>query len=190
MKILITGAAGFIGSNLAKYLSIKHNIIAVDNLSSGLASQIPKNTNIRFYKKDINDKSISKLFKNIDVVFHLAAFSSVIECQENPEKVILNNISGSENIFSLSVKNKVNLLVYAETSALYEASKKYPSTENEIVPRTIYAWSKLVNHWQAKFYSSSRHTKFVGLRYLNDYGVNQDIRREFPPVMGNFINMI
>ena len=175
---------------MSKYLSTKHKIIAIDNLSSGLKSQIPKSKNISFYKKDINDKNIEKLFKKIDAVFHLAAFSSVIECQENPEKVILNNISGSENIFSLSVKNRVKIVVYAETSALYEASKKYPSKENEIVPRTIYAWSKLVNHWQAKFYSTSKHTKFVGLRYLNVYGVNQDIRREFPPVMGNFINMI
>ena len=59
------------------------------------------------------------------MLFSFGSLSSVIECQENPEKVILNNISGSENIFSLSVKNRVKIVVYAETSALYEASKKY-----------------------------------------------------------------
>ena len=191
MKILITGAAGFIGSNLANYLSEKkHKIIAIDNLSSGLRSQVPKNKNIKFYKMDINDKKIKNYFKNIDIVFHLAAFSSVIECQQNPDKVILNNIEGSNNVFQLSVKNNVKVLIYAETSALYEATKKYPSKEEHIIPRTIYAWSKLVNHWQAKFYSVNSKTKFVGLRYLNVYGVNQDIRRDFPPVMANFINMI
>ena len=190
MNILITGAAGFIGSNLAKHLSKNNKVIAIDNLSSGLKSQIPNNKNIKFYKKDINDKKISKYFKNIDAVFHLAAFSSVVECQKRPDKVILNNINGSENIFSLSIKNNVKVLVYAETSALYEGCNKYPSIENEIIPRTIYAWSKLVNHWQAKSFSAASNTKFVGLRYLNVYGVNQDIRREFPPVMGSFINSI
>ena len=193
IKYIITGGAGFIGSHLAeKLIHLGYKVIIIDNLSTGRLENISSfRKKLKFYKLDIKKQSnIEHLFKNIDIVFHLAAFSSVIECQQNPDKVILNNIEGSNNIFQLSVKNNVKVLVYAETSALYEATKKYPSKEEHIIPRTIYAWSKLVNHWQAKYYSVNSKTKFVGLRYLNVYGVNQDIRRDFPPVMANFINMI
>lgn len=187
MRILITGVAGFIGSNLSNFLKNSYEIIGIDNLSSGLKSQVPKD--ILFYKKDIKDINHLNL-KKIDFIFHLAAFSSIIDCQKFPNKAYVNNIIGTDEVFKFAIRNKVKGVIYAETSALYELVKKLPSVEDNISPGSIYSWSKLTNHWQAKFYSELSKTKFIGLRYLNVYGPNQDFRRTIPPVMAAFINKL
>ena len=107
-KILITGVAGFIGSNLANFLLKfkKYHIIGLDNLSYGKLSQVPKGIN--FYKTDIRSKKISNLFSGVDVVFHLAAKNCIPDCQADPVETFDINVHGSINVFhyaKISVKS-------------------------------------------------------------------------------------
>lgn len=186
MKVLITGVAGFIGSNLADYL-IKKNIdvIGVDNLSYGVIEQVPKK--VKFHDIDIRDQEISQYFKGIDYVFHLAAKNSIIDCENEPDETHDINVVGTKNIFEASIKNKVKKVIYAESSAVYEGSKNLPSNESDVHPISIYAKSKLETNRIASHYFKKFNLPTTGLRYFNVYGPRQDYRRTIPPVFSAFI---
>tara|TARA_B100001057_G_scaffold171070_1_gene171854 strand:- start:6739 stop:7668 length:930 start_codon:yes stop_codon:yes gene_type:complete len=186
MKVLITGVAGFIGSNLAQSL-IKEDIsvVGIDNLSYGVFDQIPKG--VEFYQKDIRSKDINNLFHGIDYVFHLAAKNSIIDCENNPKETEDINVNGTKNIFNISLKNNIKKVIYAESSAVYEGSKILPSSENDTSPESIYAKSKMKTNYLAKEYFDSKGLITTGLRYFNVYGPRQDYRRTIPPVFSAFI---
>jgi len=186
MKILITGVAGFIGSNLAHSL-LKRNftVIGIDNLSYGVKDQIPKG--VIFHKIDIRDKNISQLFEKVDYVFHLAAKNCITDCQENPLETFDINVNGTINIFDAALKNNVKKVIYAESSAVYEGSKVLPSKESDIAPESIYAISKITTNLIAKDYFKTKGLITTGLRYFNVYGPRQDYRRTIPPVFSAFI---
>ena len=186
MKVLITGVAGFIGSNLAQALIKENiNIIGIDNLSYGVLDQIPKG--VDFYQEDIRDKDISSLFNGVDYVFHLAAKNSLIDCENNPKETADININGTKNIFNISSKNNTKKVIYAESSAVYEGSKILPSKEDNVCPESIYAKSKMETNFIAKEYLKSKGLVTTGLRYFNVYGPRQDYRRTIPPVFSAFI---
>ena len=157
MKILITGVAGFIGSNLADYfVSNDIDVIGIDDLSYGVAEQIP--SAVTFHKIDIRDHKISNLFKGVDYVFHLAAKNSLIDCEQDPEETHDINVNGTENIFNASAKNNVKKVIYAESSAVYEGSSILPSIESDVRPQSVYAKSKLETNKLAK--------NFIGILIL------------------------
>ena len=181
MKVLITGVAGFIGSNLADYF-IKKNIdvVGVDNLSYGVIEQVPKK--VKFHKIDIRDKKICNHFKDIDYVFHLAAKNSIIDCENDPDETHSINVIGTKNIFEAAAQNKVKKVIYAESSAVYEGSKNLPSDESDVCPISVYAKSKLETNRIAGYYLNKFDLPTTGLRYFNVYGPRQDYRRTIPPV--------
>ena len=186
MKILITGVAGFIGSNLARsFLKKNYTVIGIDNLSYGVEEQIPKG--VKFHNADIRDLNIFKLFENVDYVFHLAAKNCITDCQENPLETFDINVNGTINIFDAALKNNVKKVIYAESSAVYEGSKILPSKESDIAPQSMYAISKITTNLIAKDYFKSKGLITTGLRYFNVYGPNQDYRRTVPPVFSAFI---
>ncbi len=98
-RVLITGVAGFIGSNLADRLirEGKYEVIGIDNLSYGKKEQIPEG--VEFYKMDIRDRDIYPLFHKIDFVFHFAAKNSIIDCQNDPVETADINVRGTVNVF-------------------------------------------------------------------------------------------
>lgn len=185
--ILITGVAGFIGSNLAQYLvsKEKYRIIGIDNLSYGLIEQVPKE--IDFHKIDIRDKSIQSLFRNVDCVFHLAAKNCISDCQSDPDETIDINIKGSINIFKASVENNVNRIIYSDSSAVYEGSTLLPTPESEVYPISNYAISKQTGENFLKSITAQQFTDYTSLRYFNVYGPRQDYRRSIPPLMSSMI---
>jgi len=192
MKILITGVAGFIGSNLANRLlhdfsksKIQYQLIGVDNLSYGVRDQIPKG--IKFYKLDIRSKEIYPLFEGVDVVFHLAAKNCINDCQIDPVETADINITGTVNIFEAAKKAKVRKVIYAESSALYERNNRFPTPESETKPESFYAVSKLSSMYFAEAYRTFYNLKSTALRYFCVYGPAQDYRRTIPPVMSAFI---
>jgi nucleoside-diphosphate-sugar epimerase len=186
MKVLITGVAGFIGSNLANSL-LKNNIqvVGVDNLSYGVLGQVPKD--VEFHKMDIRDKNISDIFDNIDYVFHLAAKNCITDCQEDPMTTFDINVNGTINIFEAAIKKNIKKVIYAESSSVYEGATSLPSNESEVFPESIYAISKITTNFLAKDYRKSKGLVTTGLRYFNVYGPRQDYRRTIPPVFSAFI---
>jgi len=186
LKILITGVAGFIGSNLADLL-IKNNfdVVGIDNLSYGVSEQIPKG--VVFHQEDIRDKKIHNLFSEVEYVFHLAAKNSIIDCENDPIETSDINVNGTINVFNAALKKNVKKVIYAESSAVYEGSKNLPSKESDVSPNSVYAKSKMATNRIANKYSQSKGLVTTGLRYFNVYGPKQDYRRTIPPVFSAFI---
>lgn len=187
MKVLITGIAGFIGSNLAERLLDVggYEIIGIDNLSYGVRQQIPEG--VDFHELDIRSKEIYSLFDGVDVVFHLAAKNCISDCQTDPVETADINVTGTVNVFEAARQAGVKKVVYAESSALYEGTKVFPTPETQIRPQSFYAASKAASMWFAQAYQRFSDLQFTALRYFCVYGPRQDYRRTIPPVMSSFI---
>lgn len=186
MKILITGVAGFIGSNLAdRLLHEGCKVVGIDNLQQGLRSQIPKG--VVFHKMDIRSKNIYPLLRGVHVVFHFAAKTSIPDCQRDPLTALDVNILGTFNVLEAARKARVKKFIYSETSAVYEGNKLLPSREAEVHPESFYAISKFAGGMLAQSYFTFYGLPITRLRYFNVYGPRQDYRRSIPPVMPAFI---
>jgi len=199
-KILITGVAGFIGSNLAlRLLDEGYEVLGIDNLAYGLRENVPEG--VDFYHLDIRDKDMCPLFRGVDTVFHLAAKNCIADCQADPVETAQINVFGTVNVFEAARKAGVRKMVYAESSALYEGSNLFPTPESEVKPESFYAVSKIATMYFAEAYQRfyglkpSSHSSplpphglsFTALRYFCVYGPVQDYRRTIPPVMSAFI---
>ena len=185
-KVLITGVAGFIGSNLAGRLIKKgYKVIGIDNLSYGVREQIPEG--VEFHQVDIRDKSIIPLFQHSDFVFHFAAKNCISDCQLDPVETADINVRGTVNVFEAARQAGVRKVVYAESSALYEGSKTLPTPETDVKPESFYAISKFSSMYFAEGYARFFNLKTTALRYFCVYGPRQDYRRTIPPVFSAFI---
>jgi len=186
-KVLITGVAGFIGSNLADSLLRigGYKIIGLDNLSYGVKEQIPDG--VEFHKLDIRSKKIYPVFKGIDYVFHFAAKNCISDCQIDPLETADINVTGTVNVFEAARKARVKKVIYAESSALYEGSDVMPTPEDEVHPQSFYALSKVSSMYFAEGYTRFYNMAFTALRYFCVYGPRQDYRRTIPPVFSSFI---
>jgi len=186
-KVLITGVAGFIGSNLADRLIREemYHVIGIDNLSYGVKEQIP--VDVEFHQLDIRHSSIIPLFHDVDYVFHLAAKNSIIDCQNDPVETADINVTGTVNVFEACKINSVKKIIYAESSALYEGCSTFPTYEIEVKPESFYSISKFATMYFADAYSRFYNLKTTALRYFCVYGPRQDYRRTIPPVFSSFI---
>jgi len=185
-KILITGVAGFIGSNLADRLLQKgYKVTGVDNLAYGVIEQVPEG--IEFHKVDIRDNAIYRLFHDVDYVFHLAAKNCIADCQIDPVETADINVRGTVNIFEAAKQAKVKKVIYAESSAVYEGNKTLPTPETDVMPESFYSLSKFATMYFAVGYSRYFGLKTTALRYFCAYGPRQDYRRTIPPVFSAFI---
>jgi len=186
MKILITGVAGFIGSNLAaRLLKEGYEVGGIDNLAYGLRENIPDG--VEFHEKDIRDRGIYGLIEGVDAVFHLAAKNCISDCQADPIETADINVTGTINVFEAARRGGVRKIIYAESSALYEGRVVFPTPESETKPESFYAISKLAGMYFAEAYKRYYGMTFTALRYFCVYGPVQDYRRTIPPVMSAFI---
>jgi nucleoside-diphosphate-sugar epimerase len=184
--VLITGVAGFIGSNLAERLLREgHRVTGLDNLAYGLREQVP--ADVEFHKADVRSPDIYPLFDKIDVVFHLAAKNCIADCQNDPRETADINVTGTVNVFEAARRAKVKKLVYAESSSIYEGSKKLPTPESDEHPESFYAASKMATKFFAEAYSRWHGMNWTALRYFCVYGPRQDYRRTIPPLFSAFI---
>lgn len=185
-RILITGVAGFVGSNLAKHLLDRgYSVIGIDNLSAGTLENV--DPRVEFHELDIRDPAIYPLFHGLHGAFHLAAKCSLTDCLQRPLEAASVNVVGTANVLEAARKSSLRKLVYADTSAEYEGIDEFPTGETKVCPIGVYAASK---HGGATFCYS--YEKLYGLdittvRYFNVYGPAQDWRRVVPPVMSSFI---
>ncbi len=186
MTILISGVAGFIGSNLAeRLLAGGHRVVGIDNLSSGVREQIP--AGVEFHELDIREGEMYPLFAEAECVFHLAAKNSIIDCQNDPVETADINVRGTVNVFEAARRGGVRKVIYAESSAMYEGSSRLPTPESEVRPESFYAVSKAATMQFAEAYARYAGMAFTALRYFCVYGPRQDYRRTIPPVFSAFI---
>jgi UDP-glucose 4-epimerase len=184
-KILITGGAGFIGSQLGKHLSkLGHDVTLLDNMSDGYQDNIIDNGKIlsKFVLMDIRDPSLFSIMSGIDIVFHFAATSSLPKCQQNPLAAYDNNVMGLINVLEAAKENSVDRVIFSSTSAVYENNDQLPFLEGDSVsPDLVYASSKLAGEKVCSSYSSCYGMDIVITRFFNIYGEHQDIHRTMPP---------
>ncbi len=194
-NILVTGGAGFIGSNLVKTLLNDDRIGKVrvlDNLSTGFKKHIEEflsNENFEFIEGDIRDyKTCLSASKNIDLISHQAALGSVPRSIKDPLTSNNVNITGTLNIFQAAVENKIKRVIFAASSSTYGDSEGLPKVEEVIgKPLSPYAVTKYVNELYADVFAKTYDFEYIGLRYFNVFGPNQDPNGAYAAVIPLFI---
>tara|TARA_B100000989_G_scaffold269050_1_gene224197 strand:+ start:922 stop:1884 length:963 start_codon:yes stop_codon:yes gene_type:complete len=184
MQILITGAAGFIGFGITKYLLSSSNvrIIGIDSLNNYYSKKLKKNRikTLSQYKKFsffhiniLNKKKLEQIFKTkkIDLIINLAAQAGVRYSLEKPSEFVDNNIQGFYNLIDVAKKHRIKKIIYASSSSIYGDSKKFPLNETQnLMPKNIYALSKKINEEMAEVFSRQYDISFIGLRFFTIYG--------------------
>jgi UDP-glucose 4-epimerase len=184
-KIVVTGVAGFIGSNLAvRLLSEGYEVVGIDNLAYGVREQIPEGVDFR--QVDIRDRGLREHFAGAAAIFHLAAKNCIADCQADPLETSDINVTGTVNVFEAARQAGVERVIYAESSALYEGSALLPTPESDVHPQSFYAVSKLAGMAFADAYARYYGMRTTALRYFCVYGPRQDYRRTIPPLMSAF----
>lgn len=193
---LVTGVAGFIGSNLLEeLLSLNQKVTGIDDLSNGFVknlSDVKKNVsnkqwrNFKFIKGNLADINSCKkaINKNVDFVLHQAARGSVLKSILDPIKTNNSNVTGFLNILYLSKEYKVKSFVYASSSSIYGDSKFLPKKEMKVGNLlSNYALTKKINENYAELFFKQYNFKTVGLRYFNVFGKRQDPNGDYAAVI-------
>jgi UDP-glucuronate 4-epimerase len=184
MKILVTGAAGFIGMHVSEaLLKLNYDVVGIDNLNSYYDTALKKSRleklkpykNFEFYKENIsNQTNINKIFKShsFNKIIHLAAQAGVRYSLENPHSYVEANIKGFLNILEGAKENSIEHLVYASSSSVYGSNTVMPFSEDQNVdhPLSLYAASKKSNELMAHTYSHLYNIPTTGLRFFTVYG--------------------
>ncbi|MEZ4909332.1 MAG: SDR family oxidoreductase [Saprospiraceae bacterium] len=193
-NVLVTGGAGFIGSNIVSNLINDSRVAKVrvlDNLSTGFIHNIEEffnNPKFEFIKGDIRDyQTCLDVAKDITLITHQAALGSVPRSIKDPLTTNEVNISGTLNIFNAAVQNNVKRVVFAASSSTYGDSQGLPKVENIIgKPLSPYAVTKYVNELYADVFSRTYDFEYIGLRYFNVYGPKQDPNGAYAAVIPLF----
>ena len=193
MSILITGGAGFIGSNLCEYfLSKDYKVICLDNFATGHRHNLKdfiENPNFRLIEGDIrNLADCQKAVDGVDYVLHEAALGSVPRSLIDPITTNDVNVSGFLNMLIASRDAKVKRFVYAASSSTYGDSVGLPKVEDVIgKPLSPYAITKYVNELYAEIFSRTYGLETIGLRYFNVFGRKQDPKGAYAAVIPKFV---
>ena len=175
-KILITGCAGFIGSNLVNFfLSKKYKVIGLDNLSTGKREFLKdafQNKNFTFHKVDLLKKNIEKYFINVQTIFHLAANADVRFGLKHRDKDIKQNILVTHNILEAMIKHKVKKIAFSSTGSVYGESDQIPTKENCPFPiqTSLYGASKLSAESLISAYCEGYNIKSYIFRFVSILG--------------------
>lgn len=194
INFLVTGGAGFIGSNLVEYLLSCEaaKVRVLDNLSTGFwenISEFENNPAFEFIKGDIRiEEDCKKAVEGMDIVFHQAALGSVPRSIMDPITTNAVNISGFLNMLVASRDAKIKRFVYAASSSTYGDSKEMPKVEDKIgKPLSPYAVTKFVNELYADVFSRTYGLECIGLRYFNVFGRKQNPLGEYAAVIPKFV---
>jgi UDP-N-acetylglucosamine 4-epimerase len=198
MKLLVTGGAGFIGSNLCQALLADERVSLVrvlDNLATGCIKNIEpflNNPRFQFINGDICDfDTCEKACHEIDLVCHQAALGSVPRSINDPVTTNAVNISGTLNVFTAAKNAGIKKIVYAASSSTYGDSESLPKVEHIIgKPLSPYAVTKLVNELYADVFSQLYNMQFIGLRYFNVFGPKQNPNGAYAAVIPLFAKAV
>ena len=187
-KILVTGGAGFIGSNLVDALIERgHKVLIIDNLTTGKREYI--NPKAKFFEVDLRDfEKIRPLFKEVDFVFHEAALPRIPLSVEKPRETNDINVGGTLNVLVAAKEAKVKKVIYAASSSAYGNQTSLPLKENmQAGPISPYGLQKYIGELYCKVFYEIYGLPTVSLRYFNVFGPRQPERGAYVPVIGLFM---
>tara|TARA_R110002110_G_scaffold172529_1_gene375272 strand:- start:2300 stop:3208 length:909 start_codon:yes stop_codon:yes gene_type:complete len=183
MKALVTGGAGFIGSNLIEELLDKnYEVVCLDINKDGYWNEEAEN-----HIGDVCDLSTtSSIMKDVDYVFHMAADVKIGECVENPIHCYQNNVVGTAVALQAARLNNVKKFIFSSTSAIYKSGWRMFTEHGPEEPLNPYSSSKKCGEDMCKIYSSLYGLNTISLRYFNVYGPRQHTEGQYSPVLGIF----
>ena len=190
MKALVTGGQGFIGSHIVdRLVETGHKVIVVDDNSAKCNEEFYKNEKAEYHKVSICDyENVNPLFKDVGVVFHLAAESRIQPAILNPIYATAVNVLGTCNVLQCARENNVDRVVYSSTSAGYGLKNEPPLRED--MPKDClnpYSVTKCAGEDLCVMYAKLFGLKTVSFRYFNVYGERQPLIGQYAPVVGLFL---
>lgn len=176
MRILVTGGAGFIGSNIVdKLVELNYEVIVIDNLLKGKKENL--NPKVKFYELDICSEKVIEVIKkeNIEIIYHLAAQIDIQKSIQTPSFDAAINILGTINILEGAKLARVSKIIYSSSAAVY-GEPKYASIDEQHLtnPISYYGISKHTSEYYIKVYSELYDLDYTILRYANVYGIRQE----------------
>jgi len=191
---LVTGGAGFIGSNIVDELvRRRENVKVLDDLSSGRKENLEQSKDkIEFIEADIRDLgALKKEFRGCDYVIHQAALRSEPKSMKDPALYDDVNVTGTLNVLLAAADNKVKRVVFASSSSVYGDSEKLPQSESQVPqPISPYAATKLAGEHYCRVFAKSFGLETVALRYFNVFGPRQSLESEYAVVIPKFATCI
>lgn len=196
-SVLVTGGAGFIGSNITEALLLRgYRVVVLDDLSTGRMEnilEIQGSDNLKFINGSILDSGLLRSIiksENISRISHQAAVPSVAKSVKDPIKTLEVNVTGTANLFHIAAEYGCKRVVFASSSSVYGDTPILPKREDmPLNPKSPYAVSKATKEMLASVFSSLHNLEIVGLRYFNVYGRRQNPNSDYAAVIPKFINM-
>ena len=194
-SVLVTGGAGFIGSNISETLLAKgYRVVVIDDLSTGKMENIlalSNSDNLKFIKGGILESGLMRSIiksEKISLISHQAAISSVSKSIADPVKTMETNVGGTTNLFHIAAEYGCKRIVFASSSSIYGDAPELPKRETmPPCPKSPYAMSKAAKEMLGSVFSSLYGIEIVGLRYFNVYGKRQDPASDYAAVIPKFI---
>ncbi len=193
-KVLVTGGAGFIGSHIVEELLLRGDTVRIlDNFSTGRRENLPDGKKkVEVVEGDLRDAAIVKeAVRDVELVFHQAAFISVPESLRDPGACFSINVGGTVGLLEASRQAGVRQVVLASSTAVYGNTETFPTTEESpLRPLSPYALSKQVDELYARLYTQAYRLPVVSLRYFNVYGPRQQPDSPYAAAIPIFLNLL
>ena len=191
-RSVVTGGAGFIGSNLVDHLvRIDHKVIVLDNFVSGKKANLAhhKKKDVKIIRVDISkSKNLDKYFKKVDYVFHLAGLAEIIPSIKNPKKYFNTNVLGTLKVVEAAKRVGVKKLIYAASSSCYGSPKNLPTSEKEKIDiKHPYGLTKFLGEQLVLKYATNFNMPNISFRFFNVYGPRLNMSGQYSAVFGNFL---
>jgi UDP-glucose 4-epimerase len=190
MKILITGGAGFIGSNLTEELvRLGHEVTVMDNFFLGSKQNLKAVINdITLIESDIrNREAVDKAMRGIDYVFHEAAASSAPMYNNDPREAFDSTVRGFINVLQAAKEHSVKKVIYASSSSLYSRLPPPHREDMHIIPDSFYTVAKFTKEHLAQQYTREHNVDTIGLRYFSIYGPHEKAKGRFANIISQFL---
>ncbi len=186
-KILVTGGAGFIGSNFSNLMSQKgHEVVAFDNLSLGKKDNLSEK--VKFVEGDVNkEEDLLSAGEDFDYIIHLAASSSAPMFAENMYWAYQNNVSGHVRVMQYAKKIGVKKMLFASTSSIYGNNPTPLTEDQEVIPPNHYSVTKFAQEGASRVFSKAEGLEIIAFRFMSIYGLNEGHKTYFANLVSQFI---
>jgi len=191
MKVLVTGGAGFIGTNLVnKLIRDGHEVVVLDDMFLGRPdnlSDLPKRK-LKLIRASVTDyATVLNASKGCDAIFHLAARSSAPICEDDPRDATNVNVGGFVNVLQAAKFHGIKKVIYASTSSLYNGMAPPHREDMQVTPKTVYEATMYAREIYARMYYESYGIEAVGMRFFSVYGPYEKHKQQYANVITQFL---